>query len=225
MVVNNQTARQLTLELSPASAVQMRPAQMRASASIQNKAQLRMETEEFLLSKMNSSFNSFLSLFEKARPECGKGLRDELCRIFSARTEGEKAILEKFPSDAQMKEARQLIHIPEFSYDFRKNKKEDNWKWRFTPGISKEEQNIKYALECSSAMNLIAGLHSLLETREYKDFVLVLDLYEKHATESARKPRQYGKPRVSGYEVLLCNELQREISRKVKQLAETGDKN
>jgi hypothetical protein len=182
-----------------------------------------METEEFLLSKMNSAFNSFLSLLEKARPEGAKYFKGELCRIFSAKTEGEKAILEKIPSKAQMHGAQALLYsLEHLSGNSRRNAKEDSWKWR---SVSDEEQNIRYALERFSAMNLISGLHALLEKREHKDFILVLDLYETHITTCARKPRGYGKPRVSGYEVLLCNELQRAISGKVTQLAETQEKN
>ena len=223
MVIHDQTARQLSLGLSPAAAVQTRPEPMRAPASIQNSAQLKIETEEVLLSKMNSAFNSFLSLLEKARPEGAKYFKSELCRIFSAGIEGEKAILEKIPSKAQMHGAQELLYCLEhLSGNSRRNAKEDNWKWR---AVSDEEQNIRYALERFSAMNLISGLHALLEKREHKDFILVLDLYETNITACARKPNGYGKPRVSGYEVLLCNELQRAISGKVKQLAETQEKN
>jgi len=219
MVVKDQAARQLSLGLFPSTTVPIRPEPMRAPAPILNSAQLRMETEEFLLSKMNSAFNSFLSLFEKANPECAKDFRAELCRIFCARIEGGKAILEKIPSESQMREAGPLIHGLRYSsLDFRKGRAEGHWKWR---AVSEEEQNISYSLERASAMNLISGLQSLLEKREYGDFILVLDLCQKQAIECARKPRTYGKPKVSGYEVLLCNDLQNVISGKVGQLAET----
>jgi hypothetical protein len=217
MVVNGQTERQLALGLSPSAAVQTKPKPMRAPASIQNSAQLKIETGEFLLSKMNSAFNSFLSLLEKARPEAAGYFRIELCRIFSARIEGKKAILENMPSKGQMREAQARLYSLEMNYaKFNKRVREDSWKWNFVP---EEEQNTRYALDRYCAMCLLAGLYSLFEKREYEDFILVLDLYEKEAREAAAK-REYGKPRVSKYEVYICHELQLGISGKVKQLAE-----
>ena len=120
-----------------------------------------------------------------------------------------------------MREAQSLLHgLEYFPGGFRKNMKNDDWKWR---AVSEEEQNIRYALERYSAMCMLSGLHSLFQEREYRDFIMVLGLYERNAIEAARKPRERGQPRVSGYEVLVCSDIQCAVSGKVEQLAKNKE--
>ncbi|MEM4272491.1 MAG: hypothetical protein QXH30_02785 [Candidatus Bilamarchaeaceae archaeon] len=221
MVINGQMERQLSLKLPLECRRPESPEPPKIGIPAANAPLLQMECSEFLLLKANSAFNSFLSLLKKAMPEGSDYFKGELCRALSAKIEGERAILEKTPSPAQVKEANSLLFCLRFpSRVSRKSVGEESRRWK---AISKEEQAIKYALERFSAICLLSGLHSLLEKGEYRDFLHVLDLCEANAVKCAREPREPGRPRVSGYEVLICRELHAAVSGKVKQLAEMAE--